>query len=104
MPAQQTTLAVDSSAPGMTLLQQQHNAPRNVLGVPSAEIAGTSSLLERGSMHERSTSGQEQGLAMAERVIDAYGLGLKPPPALGQNFPASGGPFCWHVKLLTSAL
>ena len=89
MPAQQTTLAVDSSAPGMTqeqqYQQQQQDAPLGVIEVPSAEAAGTSDLFEGGRMHERSASGQEQGLAMAERVIDAYGLGMKPPSAPGED-------------------
>lgn len=101
MPAQQTTLAVDSSAPGMTQQQQHHrqqqDAPLGVIEVPSAEAAGTHALFEGGSMHERSASGQEQGLAMAERVIDAYGLGMKPPAASGEDPAASGESVLWHV-------
>ena len=94
MPAQQTTLAVDSSAPGMTQQEQHHqqqqDAPLGITEVPSAEAAGAHALFEGGSMHERSASGQEQGLAMAERVIDAYGLGMKPPAAPGEDPAASG--------------
>ena len=106
MPAQQTTLAVDSSAPGMTQQQQQQqqDAPLGVIEVPSAEGAGTNDLFEGERMHERSASGQEQGLAMAERVIDAYGLGMKPPSAPGEDPAASDEQFLWHLKLLTPVL
>ena len=56
--------------------QQQQGCSGLGRGIPS-EAEDTGSLPEGMARHDRSGSGQEQGLAMAEQVINAYRLGLE---------------------------
>ncbi len=59
--------------------QQQQPEEPSMTGLMEAseEAQDNSSLPEGMAGHERSASGQEQGLAMAEQIINAYGLGTK---------------------------
>ena len=67
--------------------QQQVSAPG--VGLMS-EAGNTGGLPDVMARHERSSSGQEQGLAMAEQVINAYKLGLKASEAPDKNTTIPG--------------
>ena len=58
-------------------VQQPEETSMTGLMEASEEVQNNSSLPEGMAGHERSSSGQEQGLAMAEQIINAYGLGTK---------------------------
>ena len=61
-----------------TVQQQQERQQVPVRGLgPLSEAEYRGSLIEDEAGHGRSGSGQEQGLAMAEQVINAYKLGLQ---------------------------
>ena len=71
-PQQLPPHSLNLATPSMPRQQQQGSMPRP--GAPSeAEYAGSQP--EGVARHERSASGQELGLAMAEQVINAYRLG-----------------------------
>ena len=72
----------ETSPPPNNHLQQQQPVPG--MGLQS-EAEYACSLPEGMARHERSASGQEQGLAMAEQVINAYKLGLKISEALDKD-------------------
>ncbi len=73
--------------------QQQQHLSASGAGLPS-EAERTGGLPEGMARHERSASGQEQGLAMAEQVINAYKLGLKASEAPDQDTGIPG--MCIH--------
>ena len=105
-PSWQSLLAADSTmgaSAAATHQQQQLQQGCTTTAGASGEIGAASGALPDVAMrHERSASGQEQGLAMAEQVISAYNLGMKPPSALEQGCP--GGPLPSAASTLTFKL
>ena len=88
-PSWQSLLAADSTmgtSTAATHQQQEMQQGFTTTAGASEEIGAASGALPDLAMrHERSASGQEQGLAMAEQVISAYNLGMKLPSALEQD-------------------
>ena len=105
-PSWQSLLAADSTmgtSTAATHQQQEMQQGFTTTAGASEEIGAASGALPDLAMrHERSASGQEQGLAMAEQVISAYNLGMKLPSALEQDCP--GGPLPSPQPSLTSKL
>ena len=82
--------------------QQQQRGPGPGLESPS-EAEDPGSLPEGMARHNRSGSGQEQGLAMAEQVINAYRLGWEASEASQEGTTIPGTcTLCVHP--LTKAL
>ena len=87
--------------------QQQVSVP-GLGALSEAEYMG--SLPEGMEGHKRSGSGQEQGLAMAEQVINAYKLGLKAPETPEENSGTPGtctlqvNPMYRPIQAIPSAL
>ena len=105
-PSWQSLLAADSIMGTSTAAthQQQQQQQGHTTSAGASEEAGTASgaLPDLAMGHERSASGQEQGLAMAEQVISAYNLGMKLPSALEQD--CSGRPLPSIAPGLTSKI
>ena len=76
--------SISSNPVSLPQQQQQQQQPVPGMGLQS-EAEYACSLPEGMARHERSASGQEQGLAMAEQVINAYKLGLKISEALDKD-------------------
>ena len=94
-PSWQSLLAADSTTGASTAATHQQQQPQQELqqgytitaGASKEAGAASGALRDLAMRHERSASGQEQGLAMAEQVISAYNLGMKLPSALEQESP-----------------
>ncbi|CAL5224835.1 g7589 [Coccomyxa viridis] len=83
--------SISSNPVSLPQQQQQQQQPVPGMGLQS-EAEYACSLPEGMARHERSASGQEQGLAMAEQVINAYKLGLKISEALDKDTGIPGVP------------
>ena len=86
-PSWQSLLAADSTMSTSTAARHQQQGDTTTAGASAEAGAAGSAPPDLAARHERSASGQEQGLAMAEQVISAYNLGMKLPSALEKNSP-----------------
>ena len=90
-PLQRPVPTITSSA--SYAIQQQLHQQALVSGLDApAEAAGGSTPADGMAGHQRSASGQEQGLAMAEQVISAYNLGMQNSCSITDNAAAKGAP------------